>query len=317
MLNNIRRLYASFIAKIKNNVPLMIVTILIVIFFVFYLWHRIVITVHSGQGGVLFRRFWGGTVVDRVYGEGIHVIFPFNRMYIYNCRVQQVPHHFSVLTSNGLTVNIDISIRYYPEYDLLGVLHQKLGPDYVNTVVIPEIESVFRKIVGKRDAEGLYTTEKAFIETSLNQAVARLARKFIIIDDVIIKRIKLPDTVDKTIQYKLEQKHLADTYKYILQKEQKEIERKKLEAIGLKELSKALDANVLQWMGINATLELSKSSNSKVIVIGASKSGLPIIGSIPFENEIVKFEEVSSNNNISSLTKTNNKQILESKKNND
>jgi len=305
MIDKSKNLYFSIINKMKDNVPQMVVFGLILIFFVFFFWNKIVISIHSGEGGVLYRRLFGGTVVDKIYGEGLHIILPFNKMYIYDCRVKQVPHHFSVLTSNGLTVDIDISIRYYPEYDLLGVLHQKLGPDYVNTVVIPEIESVFRKIVGKRDAEGLYTTDKAFIETSLNQAIDRLARKFIIVDDVIIKRIKLPETVDKTIQYKLEQKHRADTYKYFLQKEKKEIERKKLEAIGLKELSKALDEKVLHWLAINATLELSKSPNAKVIVIGSGKSGLPIIGSIPFTNDNEILEDVF-NNNMSSLTKTTN-----------
>jgi len=297
------------IQKLRENIPLMIVTIFIVIILVIYLWHKIVISVHSGQGGVLYRRLWGGTVVDKIYGEGLHIILPFNKMYIYDCRVQQVSHHFSVLTNNGLTVNIVISIRYYPEYDLLGILHQKLGPDYVNTVVIPEIESVFRKIVGKRDAEGLYTTDKSFIETSLNQAIDRLARKFIIVDDVIIKRITLPESVDKTIQYKLEQKHRADTYKYILQKEQKEIERKKLEATGLKEFSKALNEKVLHWMSINATLELSKSENSKIIVIGSGKSGLPIIGSIPFTDENEILEDILDNS-MTSLTKTTQQPII-------
>jgi regulator of protease activity HflC (stomatin/prohibitin superfamily) len=309
MFSKINKAYESMIQKLRENIPLMIVTIFIVIILVIYLWHKIVISVHSGQGGVLYRRLWGGTVVDKIYGEGLHIILPFNKMYIYDCRVQQVSHHFSVLTNNGLTVNIVISIRYYPEYDLLGILHQKLGPDYVNTVVIPEIESVFRKIVGKRDAEGLYTTDKSFIETSLNQAIDRLARKFIIVDDVIIKRITLPESVDKTIQYKLEQKHRADTYKYILQKEQKEIERKKLEATGLKEFSKALNEKVLHWMSINATLELSKSENSKIIVIGSGKSGLPIIGSIPFTDENEILEDILDNS-MTSLTKTTQQPII-------
>ncbi|MBF0450344.1 MAG: prohibitin family protein [Candidatus Magnetomorum sp.] len=273
---------------------------MIILFFIVYLSDRIIVSVRSGEGGVLYRLFFGGTVVDKVYGEGIHFIWPFDRMYVYNCRVQHVAHRFFVLTKNGLNVQMDISIRYYPEYDLLAVLHKKLGQDYVNVVVIPEIESVFRKVIGQRNAEGIYTTEKAFLETSLNDAIERLERKYIIIDDVIIKRIKLPDAVDKTIQKKLEEKHLADAYKYILQKEKKEIERKDLEATGLKKLSKALDNKILQWMSIKASLELAKSQNSKVIVIGGGKNGLPIIGNIPFDaNEVMDMEAAD---NHSSLT---------------
>jgi regulator of protease activity HflC (stomatin/prohibitin superfamily) len=281
---------------LRNNISIMIVCMLIFSFFVVYLSERIVITIYPGEGGVLYRRFLGGTVVDKVYGEGVHLILPFNKMYIYNCRVQHVAHRFFVLTKNGLSVQIDISIRYYPEYDLLGVLHKRLGQDYVQIVVIPEIESVLRKVIGQRNAEEIYTTEKAFLETSLTEAITRLERKFIIIDDVIIKRIKLPEIVDQSIQRKLEQKHLADTYRFLLIKEQKEIERKKLEAKGLQKLSSALNAKVLQWMGIKASLELAKSDNAKVIVIGGGKNGLPIIGNIPFDvNDIVENEFASDN----------------------
>ena len=261
----------------------MIVLTLVLLFIFVYLSERIIIIIYPGEAGVMYSLFFGGTVVDQVYGEGIHFILPFNKMYIYNCRVQHVAHRFFVLTKNGLNVQIDISIRYYPEYDLLAVLHKRLGQDYVQIVVLPEIESVLRKVIGQRNAEDIYTTEKAFLETSLNEAIKRLERKFIIIDDVIIKRIQLPEAVDQSIQKKLEQKHLADAYKFILIKEQKEIERKELEAKGLRKLSEALNSKVLQWMGIKASLELAKSNNSKVIVIGGGKNGLPIIGNIPFD----------------------------------
>jgi len=261
----------------------MIVFALLFLFIAVYLWERIIIIIYPGEAGVMYSLFLGGTVVDKVYGEGIHFILPYNEMYIYNCRVQHVAHRFFVLTKNGLNVQIDISIRYYPEYDLLAVLHKRIGQDYVQIVVIPEIESVLRKVIGQRNAEDIYTTEKAFLETSLNEAIKRLERKFIIIDDVIIKRITLPEAVDQSIQKKLEQKHLADAYKFILIKEQKEIERKELEANGLNKLSAALNSKVLQWMGIKASLELAKSNNAKVIIIGGGKSGLPIIGSIPFD----------------------------------
>jgi len=268
---------------LKKNISIMIVLTLVLLFIFVYLSERIIIIIYPGEAGVMYSLFLGGTVVDQVYGEGIHFILPFNKMYIYNCRVQHVAHRFFVLTKNGLNVQIDISIRYYPEYDLLAVLHKRLGQDYVQIVVLPEIESVLRKVIGQRNAEDIYTTEKAFLETSLNEAIKRLERKFIIIDDVIIKRIQLPEAVDQSIQKKLEQKHLADAYKFILIKEQKEIERKELEAKGLRKLSEALNSKVLQWMGIKASLELAKSNNSKVIVIGGGKNGLPIIGNIPFD----------------------------------
>ncbi|NJL59327.1 MAG: prohibitin family protein, partial [Desulfobacteraceae bacterium] len=203
-----------------------------------------------------YLRFFGGTVVDRVYGEGIHFIFPWDKMYIYNVRIQQAAHEFDVLTKSGLKVRLSISIRYYPEYKLLGTLHQKVGMDYVHTVVIPEIESVLRVLVGTMEAEQVYKTENAIYENALNQAVERVAQRFVNVDVVIIKRIDMPESVEKAIREKIEQKHVAEAHIFRIEREKLEADRKRIEAQGLKDyndiLATSLSKDVLQWMGIKA-----------------------------------------------------------------
>ncbi|MCP4403557.1 MAG: prohibitin family protein [bacterium] len=265
----------------------MLVISLVALFLAVYLANRIFISVHPGEAGVLWSRFFGGTRTDYVYPEGINYIFPWDEMHIYNIRVQQTAHEFDVLTVNGLKIHLFISIRYFPEYKLLGVLHQKVGPDYVETVVIPEIESVLRVLIGRLSAEEVYTTEKSIIEKSVNQAVEQIAQRFINVDNVIIKRVEFPAFVAKAIEQKIEQKQLAAAHLYKVEREKYEAERKRVEAEGFKRyheiLLSSLTNKILRWRDIQATLELSKSNNSKVVIIGGAKDQFQLFGDIPLE----------------------------------
>lgn len=310
----IKKIYLKIKAFSKDNLSLFIILVLIVLFFFAYLFNNIVITIHSGQAGVYYSRFDGGTKVDRVYDEGIHFIYPWDKLYIYNVRVQEYFHEFDVLTKNGLTVHLLISIRYYPEYHLLGMLHKKVGPDYLNKVVVPEIEAVLRIIIGKINAEEVYTTKTSLIEESLNEAIEQVSQRFVIVDDVIIKRVTLPPSVQKAIQYKEEQKHLAEAHDFKILREKKERERKTIEADAYRKynriIASSLTAQILDWKAIQAALELSRSPNTKVVVLGSGKRGLPVLGSllldapsnIDFSNKTASSSEKKENNEKDRLT---------------
>ncbi len=251
-----------------------------------YLSHNILHTILPGEAGVTWRRFHGGTRVDYLYSEGMHAIVPWDKMYIYNVRIQQISPEIDVLTKNGLQVHLYLSIRYAPKYKLLGLLHQKIGPDYPNKVIIPEVESVLREVIGTMAAEQIYTTGRAVIIEAINLAIERVAQRYIDVDGVLIKRIELPESVAGAIRYKIEQKHMIEAHQFIAEKEKIEADRKRTEGQGIRDQMKIISeaipkGDILQWLGIRATLELSKSANSKVVVIGAGKNGLPLIGSIP------------------------------------
>jgi len=294
-----RRIYSKFKNKVKGNWPHFLVFVLIILFLIVYLAKNVFITVEAGEAAVLWLRFFGGTVTDKVYGEGIHIIYPWDKMPVYNVRVQQTAHEFDVLTKNGLRIHLSMSIRYHPQYALLGVLHQRVGPDYVNKVVLPEIEQVLRVIVGRLEADQVYTTKARTspIEKAVAEGIEEVGRRFVNIDDVIIKEVKLPTRVEEAIHYKLEQKHLAKAYDFILLKEEKEAKRKKIEAGGIKVYNETVNLSltepILKWKGIQATLQLSRSANAKVVVIGAGRDGLPIIGNIPMEafDKLGSFDE--------------------------
>ncbi|HEU4594569.1 MAG TPA: prohibitin family protein [Pyrinomonadaceae bacterium] len=143
-------------ARLREYIQAVIFISLVLLFLAVYLAPRIFIIIGPGEVGVKYDLTYG-TQVDYVYPEGLNIIAPWNRMYIYNTRVQETKRSLQVLTADGLMVQLDLSIRYHPEVEMVGVLHQEVGPDYENKIVVPEVEQVIRTSVGKLTAEQLYT----------------------------------------------------------------------------------------------------------------------------------------------------------------
>lgn len=254
---------------------------LVLTFLVLFFLPDIFITIKEGEAGVLYRRFFGGTVRDKVFGEGLHVIWPWDKLRVYNVRVQEDRRTVEVLDNTGLQYRLNVSIRYHPDYHALALLHQRVGPDYLEKVVVPEVEEVLRTTAGTMDAHSLYGNEHEVLAKIVNRALAHAGEKFIIIDDVVIRSIELPEPIRAAIQKKREEEQLAEAYVYRLQREQEEARRKLIEARGVKEanemVNSSLNSNILRWKGIEATMALSGSTNAKVIVVGNGPQGLPII----------------------------------------
>jgi regulator of protease activity HflC (stomatin/prohibitin superfamily) len=266
---------------IKRNAPYVFVVAFAVVFLVVYFSNRIMVPIRPGELGVMWRMFGGGTVVHTVYREGMHFVLPFNRMYVYNTRKQRVADSIDVLTVDGLMVHVEYSVRYFPNPDLLPLLHQRVGPDYLHVVVQPEVRSVIRTVFGQYKPEEIYTTQKAIQEHISVLAKVRMEARFVSLDDVPIERISLPRTVTDAIESKLAQQQLDGEYVYRLAVAAKEADRKRIEAAGEKDyntaLSQSLTPGLLEWRGIQATQELAKSPNAKTVVVGGGKNGLPLI----------------------------------------
>ena len=265
----------------KSQIPLITAITMGVVLFIALLSSRIFFSINPGEAGVRWKRF-SGTQIDRIFGEGFHMIPPWDKMFIYNVRIQELPVELFVLTKTGLKVNLFISIRYAPDYKLLGVLHQQVGPDYAKIVIIPEIESVIREIIGTMDAEQIYTTGRKVIVEAINKAIEQIAQRYINVDDVLIRKIELPQPVAEAIQFKIKQKHLVEAHQYIVEKEKKEAKRKEIEAIGIKKHNEFINQSltnerILKWHGIQALHAFAKSENAKVFVVGYGKDGVPII----------------------------------------
>jgi regulator of protease activity HflC (stomatin/prohibitin superfamily) len=250
------------------------------LFAIVYFWPRVVVTIHAGQEGVLWRRF-SGTGLDIVLLEGVHLIFPWDHVYVYDVRIQRVDHTVEILSTDGLEISVEVSTRYFPVMKTVPRLHQKVGPDYVTRIIIPEVVLAVREVMGKYRPQELYTRRTEEMQAQIkSRAAAQVQDRFITIDDVLIRKIVLPASVQQAIQRKLTQEQEAQEYEFRLQKETREAERKRREALGIATyqtiVSGGLKPEFLRWKGIEATLELAKSPNAKVIVIGNGE-GLPLI----------------------------------------
>lgn len=252
----------------------------ILLFLLVYFSNRMFVSIKPGELGVMWQMFGGGTTVHTVYREGLHFVMPYNRMYVYDTRRQRVSDSIDVLTVDGLMVHVEYSVRFSPNPDLLPLLHQKIGPDYLNVVVRPEVRSVIRTVFGQYKPEEIYTTQKAIQERVSVQAKVRSEARFVSIDDVPIERICLPPLVATAIENKKAQQQLDEEYEYRLKVANKEAERKRIDAAGQKDynetVSRSLSPMLMEWHGIQATENLAKSPNSKVVIVGG-KNGLPLI----------------------------------------
>lgn len=266
-----------------HSFGLSITVLLALLTFVFF-WSAIVHTVRSGEAGVVWKRF-SGTEIDVVYREGTHFILPWNKLFIYDLRLAKIDTTVPVLSTDGLEIEVEVATRFRPEPKTLPQLHKNVGPDYVERIIVPQVVSTVREVIGRYRPEQLYTLRTDDIRRELLARASGAAREhFLLIDDVIIRRIELPASVQAAIQQKLSQEQEALEYEYRIAKEVREAERKRIEATGISAFQRAVTPGItqqyLQWKGIEATLALAQSPNAKIVVVGG-KDGLPLILNTP------------------------------------
>ena len=238
------------------------------------------VEIESGEAGVQYDLV-KGLKVDRVYDQGLKIIAPWNRMFVYSTRIQEDRSVMEVLSANGLTIRAELSYRYRPIQEKIGYLHNEVGENYHERIIIPEIRSATREIIGKYLPEELYSSKRDSIQTEIFVLAAeRIKGKYIELDAVLIRDVGLPDKLKQAIERKLEQEQVSLEYEFRLTRAQKEAERQRIEAEGKavanRLLSQSLTDKILRDKGIDATLKLAESPNSKVIVVGGS-DGLPLI----------------------------------------
>ena len=266
----------------KEFNPRFIPMIIGVIFLIIFLF-KSALTIGSGEAGVLYRTFDGGVVTNEPpLGEGFHIVAPWNKVFIYEVRQQEISEQMQVLSSNGLEIKLDATAWFHPQYENTGKLHQEKGENYIDRVIRPAIRSAARSVVGRYTPEQLYSTKRDAIQDEIFHETKKIVEnQFIQLNEILVRDVTLPTTIKTAIETKLKQEQESLEYEFRLEKAQKESERQRIEAEGKARANQILSASltdkILQEKGIQATIELSKSANSKVIVIGSGKDGLPII----------------------------------------
>ena len=262
----------------KVALPAIIAAIVLII-----LLAKSAVTIGSGEAGVLYKTFDNGVVTDQPpLGEGFHVIAPWNEVIVYEVRQQELFEKMKVLSSNGLEIQIDASAWYEPVYNNLGKLHQTLGENYLQRVIQPAIRSAARSVVGRYTPEQLYSSKRDAIQDEIFEETKKiLSKQHVQLNEVLVRDVTLPNTIKDAIERKLKQEQESLEYEFRLVTASKEAEKVIIEAKGKAESNRILSASltdkILQDKGIDATIKLSESPNTKVIVIGSGDSGLPLI----------------------------------------
>lgn len=276
-----RRWYVRLGRFIRAQGNRVILLLGVLAFLTIFFWSTIFVTINSGEVGVLYKRFGGGTQTDRLLDEGIKFVWPWDKLYIYNVRVQELKGELPVLTQEGLTVKLDISIRYHPEIEMVGLLHQRVGQDYALKVVQPEVYSAIRTIMAANTMNAVYSSAQTLIARIVEESLEQVSQKFIRVDEVLVTQIELPQGIRDMIEEKMVEKEKAASYEFRIQVAEREAARKLIEANGISAYNNVVNAsvtpNVLTWHGIQATRELATSPNAKTVVIGRSGDGLPLI----------------------------------------
>ncbi len=240
------------------------------------------ISIDAGYAGVLWKRFGGGVVTDQPpLGEGFHIVAPWNEVQIYEVRQQEFFDQMKVLSSNGLDIQLDATAWYLPNIEQLGFLHQKKGVNYLERVVRPALRSSTREVVGRYTPEQIYSSKRAIIQAEIHEETKKiLDNQYIQLNDVLVRDVTLPQTIKDAIERKLRQEQESLEYEFRLEKATKEAEKQRIEARGKADANRILSASltdkILKDKGIEATLKLSESPNTKVVVVGG-KDGMPLI----------------------------------------
>lgn len=240
------------------------------------------ITLEPGEKGIIFRKFSTGLDKDNIYDAGFHILAPWNTMYVYDVRENTQDESMDVLDKNGLSVQVDVTVRYYPLYEKIGYLHEKFGSNYREKLIIPEVRSSVRRVMGRFTAEEIYSTNRQKVEDNIIMETEKiLEENNIKMQAMLIRSIILPPQIKEAIENKLKQEQEALAYRFKLEKEKSEAERKRIAAEGEARaneiINESLTENLLRMRGIETTLKLSQSENAKIVIIGGSGDGLPMI----------------------------------------
>ena len=223
-----------------------------------------------------------GNVSDNTLKPGVNIVNPMATVVKFDARTQELKETMNVPSKEGLTVTLEISLLYSLSFDYANRIYKTVGENYVETILIPQFRSVVRGVTANYDAKALYTAERETLASRIEQELSRLVKsRGITLEAAALRQITLPPGLTASIEEKLKADQESQRMQFVLLKESQEAERKRIEAKGVADfqdiVSKGISEQLLKWKGIEATEKLANSPNSKVVIIGSGKEGLPII----------------------------------------
>jgi len=249
-----------------------------VIFALIFLFSCI-ISIPTGHVGVLTLF---GKVTGETLDEGIHVINPLKAVQKLSIQTQSVKESANTPSNEGLILALDTSLLFHLDRNKAAEVYQKVGANYAEKIVEPTLRAAIRASTSAHSANALYTNARELVQQQIQeQLTAELAPRGVVVENILLRDVQLPVMLKSSIEAKQQAEQDALRMNFILQKEKQEAERKRIEAQGIADFQKivaqGISPQLLEWKGIEATEKLATSSNSKVVVVGNTKNGLPLI----------------------------------------
>jgi len=258
----------------RNLVAVLVVVVVLVV-----LLMMAVATVPAGHVGVLDLF---GRVQDATLTPGLHLINPLAAVRRMSVQTREIKEMMDTPSSEGLIVHLEISTIVHLNPDKAVEVYKTVGMEYEMILIHPNIRSAVREITSSYEAKALYSPEREKMGQQINKLVREVIEpRGVIVESVLLRDVRLPERLQAAIQDKLSAEQEAARMQFVLLKEQREAERKKIEGQGIAEFQKivteGISENLLKWKGIEATKDLALSPNAKIVIIGAGKEGLPVI----------------------------------------
>ena len=290
---------------IERSLPIIIIYLLVITLVGFLVAPNVFVNVPTGNVGILWKRFRGGTQLDPrlLKDEGLRVVWPWDKLFLYDLRLQTTTDTYNAISKDGVNLTATINIRFRLKHDAIPQLHQSIGPEFIARLVSPEIGNRAREIIAEYTAEEVYSTKRQEIQKRIRTHTQAMLGQSMIqrmseeseygehyrlsldamlnLYDTLVLGLELPASVVAAINRKVEQYYLVQEYGFRVEREKKESERKKIEADGIaafqQTVTQGISDSYVRWRGIEATLQLAQSPNTKIVIIGSGKDGLPVI----------------------------------------
>lgn len=226
---------------------------------------KLLVVIDAGQTGV-YSLF--GKVKDKELSSGLHIVNPLAKVTRMNIRTDEYTmsvmrgegrkqgiDSISALTKEGLNIDLDITVLYHLQEDKASDVYRTVGLEYEEKVLRPEVRSSIREIIAQYEAKDIYSEKREEATENLKNALkAKLGKRGVELEDVLLRNVQLPANLAKTIQEKLQAEQEAQKYDFLLDKEKKEKERKVIEAEGQRDaqqiINESLSSNYLYYLYI-------------------------------------------------------------------
>ena len=224
-----------------------------------------------------------GVVSDQTLRAGINMVNPLANVVKYSIQTQEHKETMEVLSREGLTIGLEVSALYRLNPDSAARVYKTVaGGDYETIILIPQFRSICRAVTASFQASALYSTERERLGASIQEELAKtVAPRGVTIESTPIRNVALPSQLTEAIEQKQRADQESQRMEFILTKEKQEADRKRIEAKGIADFQTIVAAGIseqlLRWKGIEATEKIAQSPNTKVVIVGAGKDGLPII----------------------------------------